>query len=530
MAYKVLYRKYRPQDFNNLLGQDNIKKILIDSIINDKLAHAYLFSGPRGTGKTSTAKLFAKTINCEHPINGIPCNKCETCKNYNESPDIIEIDAASNNGVDEIRDLRDNAKILPSFSKYKVYIIDEVHMLSQSAWNAFLKILEEPPKHVIFILATTEIQKIPITILSRCQRFNFQKISNNVIKDNILKVSFEENINITDEAADYIAILADGGMRDALSILDQLSKENTEITKDLIIETFGIITENDVEQIFKYLSEGNIKELESIFNEYAKKGLDINLLISKIINYIYKIEIEILNQKKWIFTVDNLKKMASELITCFNKPEALTLVKIILLSYISNENYTEKVNEENLEIISREIISEEKTKEILKEEPKEKIKQEKSANADYMEQLKQIRLNNSFVSASKTEKEKFKKSWEIFINKEIEKNNVEIMSLIEDLNIEVVSPTNVLFSHKSLSTTLLFNQSLNNIEQEFSKLEKSKVKFICITKEEWEEKRKEFIKNKNKEYTYIEEPKNTKKSKILNTAIDIFDENIIEIN
>ena len=228
MAYKVLYRKYRPQDFNSLYGQDNIKQLLIDSIINDKLSHAYLFSGPRGTGKTSTAKLFAKTINCEHPVNGIPCNNCNSCKNYEQSPDIIEIDAASNNGVDEIRDLRDNAKILPTYSKYKIYIIDEVHMLSQSAWNAFLKILEEPPKHIIFILATTEIQKIPITILSRCQRFSFQRISNDIIKENIMRISKEEDIKITDEAANYLSLMADGGMRDALSLLDQLSKENIE--------------------------------------------------------------------------------------------------------------------------------------------------------------------------------------------------------------------------------------------------------------------------------------------------------------
>src|SRR5574344_1876839 len=212
MPYKVLYRKYRPQDFNDLYGQESIKKILMDSIINNKIAHAYIFCGPRGTGKTSTAKLFAKTINCENPNNGIPCGKCNACLNYEDSPDIIEIDAASNNGVDEIRELRDNIKILPTFSKYKIYIIDEVHMLSQSAWNAFLKTLEEPPKHVIFILATTEIQKIPITVLSRCQRYTFKKITKDVIKQRLLTISKEEQIEISDEASDYIAELADGGL------------------------------------------------------------------------------------------------------------------------------------------------------------------------------------------------------------------------------------------------------------------------------------------------------------------------------
>ena len=182
MDYKVLYRKYRPQNFDDLFGQNHIKELLLTSVINEKLSHAYLFTGPRGTGKTSTAKLFAKTINCEKHNKGIPCNKCTACINYNETPDIIEIDAASNNGVDEIRELRENVKVLPTFSKYKVYIVDEVHMLSQNAWNAFLKTLEEPPYHVIFILATTEIQKVPITVLSRCQRFDFQSIKAEVMK------------------------------------------------------------------------------------------------------------------------------------------------------------------------------------------------------------------------------------------------------------------------------------------------------------------------------------------------------------
>ena len=559
MAYKVLYRKYRPQDFNNLYGQDNIKKLLIDSIINDKLSHAYLFSGPRGTGKTSTAKLFAKTINCENSNNGIPCGNCQSCLNYEQSADIIEIDAASNNGVDEIRDLRDNAKILPTYSKYKIYIIDEVHMLSQSAWNAFLKILEEPPKHVIFILATTEIQKIPITILSRCQRFNFQRISNDIIKENILRISNEENIKINDEAADYLAMLADGGMRDALSLLDQLSKENEEITKDLIQQTFGILTENDVEEIFDYISKNDIISIENIFNEYSKKGLDVNLLISKIINYLYKLEINIINGNKSNFTIEELKQIAKELIICYNKPDALILIKIILLSFISqsNEIISQNISQGNMGIsqdneiisqnisqnnkiisqeknISREIISTEKTIEKKEVEKQQKKLQPENKNDiaknEFIDKLKKIRLNNSFVNASKAEKEKFKKSWEIFINKEVLKNNVEILSLIEDVNVEVVSPTNVMFSHKSPSTAILFNQSLNNLEQEFNNSENYKIKFICLTSEEWEKEKQEFISNKNKKYEYIEEPNTEKESELLTTAMDIFDENIIEIN
>ena len=267
MAYKVLYRKYRPKDFNELYGQDTIKKLLIESIKSEKISHAYLFSGPRGTGKTSTAKLFAKTINCENSQNGIPCNKCNSCLHYEENTDIIEIDAASNNGVDEIRELRENAKILPTISKYKIYIIDEVHMLSQSAWNAFLKILEEPPSHIIFILATTEIQKIPVTILSRCQRYTFNKINNDTITKNLELISKNENINITPEALKYIAFLADGAMRDALSILDQLSKENIKIDIELIQKTYGLIKDEEINAIFDNLSIGEINNFIKLITE-----------------------------------------------------------------------------------------------------------------------------------------------------------------------------------------------------------------------------------------------------------------------
>jgi len=534
MAYKVLYRKYRPKDFNNLYGQDSIKKLLIDSIINGKLSHAYLFSGPRGTGKTSTAKLFAKTINCEQSENGIPCNECQSCLNYEQSPDIIEIDAASNNGVDEIRDLRDNAKVLPTFSKYKIYIIDEVHMLSQSAWNAFLKILEEPPKHVIFILATTELQKIPITILSRCQRFNFQRISSEVIKENILRISKLEDINITEEAAEYIAELSDGGMRDALSLLDQLSKENIQINKEMIVENFGILTENEVEEIFKNLENGQIKEIDKIFNEYFKKGLDINILISKIINYLYQLEINNITSSNTYLTIEQIKQMASELINCYNKPDALNLVKIILFSYVALNKH--KISQADSKIISQEIISREiiLNQKLSQDNNPEITEITENKNILPAPEIKpnliKIRINNSFVGATKQAKEEFKKSWEIFISKATAKNNIEILSIIEDINIEVVSPTNVLFSHKSPSTTLLFNQLLENLEQEFNKSEKLNLKFICLTEEEWKKEKSKYIANKDKNYIYIKEPENEEKdNKVLNSAISIFDESTIEV-
>ena len=221
--YQALYRKYRPKTFDDVVGQDVIVKTLKNSIKNDMVSHAYLFCGPRGTGKTSIAKIFAKILNCTNLKDLEPCNECVSCiqVNTNQNIDIIEIDAASNNGVDEIREIRNKITLVPANSKYKIYIIDEVHMLSGAAFNALLKTLEEPPSHVIFIFATTEPQKIPTTILSRCQRFDYKKISDSKIVERLKFIAKSEKINISDEALFEIARLSDGGMRDSISLLDQ---------------------------------------------------------------------------------------------------------------------------------------------------------------------------------------------------------------------------------------------------------------------------------------------------------------------
>lgn len=226
MKYQALYRKYRPKTFDDVCGQQIVVQTLKNVIKNNKLTHAYLFIGPRGTGKTSIAKIFAKTINCLEPHDGISCEKCDMCvsNNTNENVDIIEMDAASNNGVDEIREIRNHITLLPTVSKYKIYIIDEVHMLTQGAFNALLKTLEEPPEHIIFVLATTEPQKIPLTIMSRCQSFEFKPISTSIIKDRLKYISEKENIKIDDESLDLIAEESNGGLRDAVSMLDQLNE------------------------------------------------------------------------------------------------------------------------------------------------------------------------------------------------------------------------------------------------------------------------------------------------------------------
>ncbi len=242
MAYKALYRTYRPQTFEEVAGQRHIVRTLKNALEKNKIAHAYLFCGPRGTGKTTMAKLFAKALNCEEGI-GHQCNNCENCKEIiaGTHPDVIEIDAASNNGVEQVRDLIDKVNYLPIKGKYKVYIIDEVHMMTTNAFNALLKTLEEPPAHVIFILATTEPHNILPTIISRCQRYDFEKVADSDIKERMLEIMNQENISYEDSAVDRIISLADGGVRDALSILDQaLAYSGDSLYEEDIINMFGL--------------------------------------------------------------------------------------------------------------------------------------------------------------------------------------------------------------------------------------------------------------------------------------------------
>ena len=245
MSYTALYRKWRPQVFDDVKGQDHIVKTLTNQIETDHVGHAYLFCGTRGTGKTTAAKIFAKAVNCEHPVNGNPCGECAVCKAIanGSSLNVIEIDAASNNGVDSIRQIRDEVEYRPTEGRYKVYIVDEVHMLTTAAFNALLKTLEEPPEYVMFILATTEVHKIPITILSRCQRYDFKRISVDTISERLNELVLAEKIQIEDTAIRYIAKMADGALRDALSLLDQCMamKVGELLTYEDVLEALGTV-------------------------------------------------------------------------------------------------------------------------------------------------------------------------------------------------------------------------------------------------------------------------------------------------
>ncbi|PIE85807.1 DNA polymerase III subunit gamma/tau, partial [Candidatus Gracilibacteria bacterium] len=368
-----LYLKYRPQDFDNLVGQKFIKDTLQKSLDEDKYVGAYLLCGPRGTGKTSTARLLAKTMNCLNKKNGNPCLKCDICKNFAEERlvDIIEIDAASNTGVDNIRELIEKAQFRPTLTKFKVYIIDEVHMLSKGAFNALLKILEEPPSFVKFILATTETHKVPETIISRCQRYDFRRISNEDIKNRLLLISKKENITIDDKSIDYIIQNSGGGLRNAISLLEQLNNGG-KIIFDEVIDKLGISPNSQYKEFFKQLLENDsnvIKTLENI----NSSGKNIKLFFKGLIFYI-KDDI-----------LKDLKKGKS----------IVTKLKVL---QILDETYTKTKNSLNeditflvgvLNIINREEIS--------KENLNKKITKEKTIDTDKKSNNKEIKINNSEV-------------------------------------------------------------------------------------------------------------------------------------
>lgn len=292
MAYKALYRTYRPQKFSDVIGQYVIVKTLQNAIKNDRVSHAYLFCGPRGTGKTSVARIFAKVLNCPNALDGEPCNNCEACKEISEGtcPDVIEIDAASNNGVDEIRDLKEKVKFLPAGSKYKIYIIDEVHMLTQSAFNALLKTLEEPPKHVIFILATTEPQKVISTIISRCQRFDFGTLSVNELVEALVNICEKENIKYDENALKTIASASEGGLRDAISLLDQaISLSQDVIDENVASSVTGLVGKEKLIELANAIEEQKISDCLTLVQDLENSGKEVSKIVSSLLGFYHDI-------------------------------------------------------------------------------------------------------------------------------------------------------------------------------------------------------------------------------------------------
>uniref|UniRef100_UPI004025724D DNA polymerase III subunit gamma/tau n=1 Tax=Candidatus Ventrenecus sp. TaxID=3085654 RepID=UPI004025724D len=516
MNYKVLYRKYRPDKFENIIGQDYSIQMLKNSIIHNKISHAYLFTGPRGTGKTSTAKVFAKTINCLNPINGEACGKCAACLAFSTSPDIIEIDAASNNGVDDIRELINNVKIAPSEGKYKIYIIDEVHMMTTSAFNALLLTLEEPPAHAVFIMATTNVENVPITILSRCQRFNFQKISLENLKKQISKICDLEKIKITEEAIEEIAYLSEGGLRDALSLLDQLSSNEEEITAEKILENYGSISSKFVKDLLKELSEGDVSSVIEKIQELENTSSDYKIFIKKVVQELAHIAVLIkVNNYQGLFSFQQVKKLIFELNDVLNKininVNPYELIEIILLNVISTEENEKEVVRESKIIKTNSISNAEKlankdNENVILEKKEDKITEEVIGNNDnndstYINELKKIRVNNCFTDAKKESLISNQAIW----NQKKSDTNVDkrILGLIVDSQLVASSLNHAIVTTKLASMATLINNQLDEIENSLN----LEFHIIALSMEEWTTEKNEYIQNiKNKYvYNYIDE-------------------------
>ena len=537
MAYKSLYRKYRPTTFDDVSGQTFIIKTLKNAIATNKISHAYLFSGTRGTGKTTIAKIFAKNVNCMNLIDGNVCGKCEICttENTDDIQDIIEIDAASNNGVDEIRELKNKIKLAPVLCKYKVYIIDEVHMLSTGAFNALLKTLEEPPSHVIFILATTEPQKIPITIISRCQRFDFKKLSIIDIKNRLKYIAEKEHINITDDCLDEIAKMSDGAMRDAIGLLDQVSSFNEDsITIDDIYQISGSVPFKKIyELIDSYINEdieNILKTTEEIYNEgkdFTKLTFDVLSIFKDVLIYyrapkyfenLNKLNFDEIKKIKEKIDISDLELIIETLENLSRELKLSDYPRILLEMFLINKksasntlteevkHYKEAVNEEQKEVINelkeeRKIETELKKVETNVEEIKENltIKQNEYTNETRIavdnpsSEDKKILINNTIALASAKLKKEISEKFIDLDKYLIDKKYKVAATILKDATIAAVSNDHMLLTYKYVSMVEDNDKSINKITKLVNEITKSNYKVVAISIDEWKEMRPYYV-------------------------------------
>ncbi|MDO5568698.1 MAG: DNA polymerase III subunit gamma/tau [bacterium] len=550
MGYLALYRKYRPKTFFDVVGQDNIVRVLKNSVINNRVSHAYLFAGQRGTGKTTLAKILANVVNCEANSKGEACGKCATCL-LGVNEDIVEIDAASNNGVEEIRDLREKANLVPANAKYKVYIIDEVHMLTTSAFNALLKTLEEPPSHVIFILATTELHKVPVTVLSRCQKFVFNKISVDNIVARLKYICGKEKIDVSDDVLKEIARLSDGGMRDSISLLDQLiSFCDGKLTVEAVHEVTGTVSLEEMYKLLKFIGEKSTVDVLNIVDKMNKEGKNILKFVEEFMIFIKDI---LLYKSGVVFEEDSTVKMLSDLASIYNFEKAnvcfgamnklLAELKISSYPFVLLEVYLVSLTIDTPVENSGTIIpvSVNKPVENLLEVPNKKelnnIQNQKREVklTDYLFPKRDLRINNTFCSAAKNKLVDAKNKWNQLDDFLIVDKYKIVAGLLRDTSVLVAGDNNLILLAKSLAV----RDRVNTLEKQVSLLLKElfnkTINIVCLNEKEWEIERRKYIDNLNNNYQYvlIEEEEELISEDIedsnLKSLIEVFGDDIIEI-
>lgn len=578
--YQALYRKYRPKTFDDVAGQQSIVRVLKNSIMQHKFSHAYLFFGSRGTGKTSLSKIFARAVNCLDPVDGNPCGKCKNCliSGEKECVDILEIDAASNNGVDEIRDLRNKISLVPAELKYKVYIIDEVHMLSIGAFNALLKTLEEPPEHAIFILATTDPQKVPETIISRCQCFSFQRISINLLVDRLKYVCDQEKIKIDDDVLNEIATASDGGLRDSLGMLDKLSSyTNDLITMNDYVELNGLVTKNDLRSFADDIFSGNFKESLNKLSEFNNGGKNLIQILSQFMYYLRDILVH--------YYVDNSDipynlSLVEKLITQINEKmfdikrsgNPKVYIEVLLLNFMSSFNHTDnQLNSKNQvqseissisvpanAFASKNSISNEKNNPSLlvkekvnslkndvsdknidnsKDDVSDKSMDTSKNNFTYaltnpianIDEIMRVRINNAFALANKQVLNHELQNLELLNDYTFDQQFGYLVCEILNSKFRVASEDVLVLSYEYDSIVQQDLLHLEDMENIYNKLTNSKKKFAIITDDEWNKLKLDYIHHlKNGEhYEVLEEPekvfkKEEKDDIILNDVASIF--------
>lgn len=534
MDYLALYRKYRPSNLDDVVGQEEIKKILSTSIVNGTITHAYLFSGPRGTGKTTMAKILAKMVNCLNPVNGNPCNECTNCKNLFNSSDIIEIDAASNNGVDEIRDLREKANLVPSMCKYKVYIIDEVHMLTVQAFNALLKTLEEPPKHVIFILATTEYHKIPLTITSRCQKFQFNKIDDNLIVLRLRKIADLEKIEITDEALMEIAKISDGGMRDSINFLDQLRsfKCDEKINVDDVYDVCGNVSVFDIKNLLVYIKNNDVENITLFFEKLSETGKnytkfmenfcdflkDVILFKNNVSNKLINSNKDVINEVADLFSIDNIYSIINDVnvlidrLRFVSRQSIFVITNFLLVSYNLNKVSESNKLEEKMDSVSYEMAFDiGKSKSTVKEDVNlntnvNDTNVEENSLLDNVLKNREIIINNAFSVADKTIKNDLHKKYDLVSEYLTDKKFGLVSGMLADTNLEVAGTGYIILTGKYDAIVNNINNNYQLFNELINKVFDGEYKFVVITKDEWNKYKMDYISNikSGKKYEVID--------------------------